>query len=389
MKLFGFNIGGNKPSVETPKSLDKFAFSTPFLTVGGGNLSLPYVAKYYTTNGYVNFGSDNLFPQLLNQLYFSSPIHSQCIEFTTNAIIGAGYQWADQNVPATQKVDQLAFEKLNKFSKLARLLTRDYTIHRRVAVIVKRVNKKIVKFYRLDPSTIRNNVDLSKFAYSSDWSRGWIDYKMFNRYDPHTDCEESLYLYQDNSPGQDVYPLPPYNSALNWAQLDSEISYFMKNNIQNSIFPSIVIKRPKDFGSVEEVEQFKHEIGSKTGASNSGRVLVLTGNGRDQLPEFEQISANNNDGAFEVSAKECKDSICIAHGINPSIMGIKTGGQLGATTEIQDSYLIFEKNVVQPTRLVMEEILNDLVDIASVKNTIIINDFQIVKGQIKDTTETK
>ena len=42
-----------------------------------------------------------------------------------------------------------------------------------------------------------------------------------------------------------------------------------------------------------------------------------------------------------------------------------------------------------PLRGVMEEILNDLVDIASVKNTIIINDFQIVKGQIKDTTETK
>ena len=106
------------------------------------------------------------------------------------------------------------------------------------------------------------------------------------------------------------------------------------------------------------------------------------------MPEFSSISANNNDTAFDSSGKECKDSICIAHGINPSLMGIKVAGSLGNTEEIKNSYVIFEKNVVIPFRNTMEEIFNDLVGIAGVKNTIKINNFQIIEGQIIDKTET-
>jgi hypothetical protein len=68
-------------------------------------------------------------------------------------------------------------------------------------------------------------------------------------------------------------------------------------------------------------------------------------------------------------------------------MGVKVGGQLGATTEIQDSYKIFEKNIVSPERDTVQEILNDLIDIARIKNTIIINNYQIVDDVIVDVTK--
>jgi hypothetical protein len=68
-------------------------------------------------------------------------------------------------------------------------------------------------------------------------------------------------------------------------------------------------------------------------------------------------------------------------------MGIKTGGQLGATTEIQDSYVIFEKNVVIPDREIMEEVLNELIHIAGIHDSITINNYQIVEGQIVDKTQ--
>jgi hypothetical protein len=37
------------------------SFSTPFLKVGGANLTLPYVNGRNQTNGYIPFGQDNLF----------------------------------------------------------------------------------------------------------------------------------------------------------------------------------------------------------------------------------------------------------------------------------------------------------------------------------------
>jgi capsid portal protein len=260
-------------------------------------------------------------------------------------------------------------------------------MHRRVTVEVTRRGDKIVKFRRLDPATIRNDAFMSKFVYSQDWSKGMIDVKEYVRYT--YDCKEivSLYVYQEETPGQDIYPLPTYNSVLNWAYLDGEQSYFHKSNIQNGIFPSLAIRRPKEFSSIDEVESFKAEISSKSGAANGGRVIVLTGNGFDDTPEIVSIASNANDKIFEGTEKAIKENVSIGHKLNPAIMGVKVGGQLGATTEIQDSYKIFEKNIVAPERDTIQEILNDLIDIARIKNTIIINNYQIVDDVIVDVTK--
>lgn len=382
MKLFGFNISRTKE--EKPESNPQ-TFSA-FVPIGKENLSLPYIDPMYTLNGITQFGADNLYPQKLNQLYFSSPIHSACIDFTVNAIIGGGYTWNNEKAPAQEIVDRLAFEKFNHFNKLSRLLTRDWLIHKRVTVEIVRRGKDVIKFRRVDPETIRNDQWLERFMYSSDWRRGYLNAREFIKY--YDGCKDvsTLYTFYDSSPGVNSYPLPSYNSALNWVQLDAEQAYFHKNNIQNAIFPSLAIRRPKEFQSIAEIEQFKREIADKTGAANAGKVIVLTGNGMDDVPEIVNIPTNDNSGIFDSTSKELKENISIAHKINPAIMGIKTGGQLGATTEIQDSYTIFEKNVVQPDRAIIEEILNELIHIAGVHDSITINNYQIIEGQIIDKT---
>ena len=383
MKLFGFNI--SRANEEKQESNPQ-TFSA-FVPIGKENLSLPYIDPLYTLNGITQFGSDNLYPQKLNQLYFSSPIHAACIDFTVNAIIGGGYTWNNEKAPAQEIVDRLAFEKFNHFSKLSRLLTRDWLIHKRITVEVIRRGKDVIKFRRLDPETIRNDQWLERFMYSSDWRRGYLNAREFiKHYDGCKDVS-TLYTFYDSSPGVNSYPLPSYNSALNWVQLDGEQAYFHKNNIQNAIFPSLAIRRPKEFQSIAEIEQFKREIADKTGAANAGKVIVLTGNGMDDVPEIVNIPTNDNSKIFDSTSKELKENIAIAHKINPAIMGIKTGGQLGATTEIQDSYVIFEKNVVIPDRDIMQEVLNELIHIAGIHDSITINNYQIVEGQIVDKTQ--
>lgn len=389
-KIFGFEFGAKTPepiTQQTGNTLGSFAFSTPFFTIGGQDLSKPYISRYYTQNNIVRFGNDNLYPQLLNQLYYTSPIHGACIDFTTNAIIGGGYSWLDDKISGQAKVEQMAFEKSNKFSKLAKAITIDYVMHRRVLVEVTKRGEKIVKFRRLDPGTIRNDSYMRKFVYSQDWSRGMIDSREYVRYS--SDCKEvvSLYVYQDITPGQDIYPLPMYNSVLNWAHLDGEQSYFQKSNLQNGIFPSLAIRRPKDFDSIDEMEAFREHISNKTGPANGGRLLVLTGNGWDDTPEIVSIASNSNDKIFEGTEKALKENICIGHKINPAIMGVKVSGSLGATTEIKDSYKIFEKNVVMPDRSTVQEILNDLIDIAKIKNTVVINNYQIIDDTFIDVTK--
>jgi len=396
MKLFGFNIGSKKVEAQPLTQLTdhsfgtykNFAFSTPFYKISKDNLSLPYVTKYYTTNNIVRFGEDNLYPQLLNQLYYTSPLHGSIIEFITNAVIGGGYTYKNDKLTSSEKIELITFEKLNDWQKLLRLLTRDYLIHRRVCVKVVKRKGAYTKFFRLDPSTIRNDVYNIKFIYSYDWSRGYYDFREFNRWEPTDEDGETLYVYQDNTPGQDIYPIPQYNSILNYAALDGEIAYFHKNNIMNAVFPSLVIRRPKEFNSIEEIQAFKEEITSKTGAHNAGRVLVLTGNGIDDVPQLDSLKANENDKMFETISKELKDQICFAWSLNPSIMGIKVSGSLGNAEELQMSYAIFEKNVVMPYRRELTEIFNQLLFIAGQKNEVEINNYQILDKTIVPTKET-
>jgi hypothetical protein len=87
------------------------SFSTPFLKVPEGNLSLPRIDVRYTTQGYVRFGFDNLFPQYMNQMYFMSPLHGSIVDFKTNAAIGGGYSFDETkltDMDFTRSVRKLA-----------------------------------------------------------------------------------------------------------------------------------------------------------------------------------------------------------------------------------------------------------------------------------------
>lgn len=391
MKIFGFNISKTEISkVETVDAGDgKMSFSTPFLKIGKGNLGTPFISPWYTVSGIVQFGNDNLYPQILNQLYYTSPMHSGCLEFISRAAIGGGYEYKIPPINGVEQVELYTFEKTNKFKKIFRYLPIEFLIHKRVCILIKKdINGKFKSMQKLDPATIRANQDNTKFIYCKDWSRrsGLIEY---NRYTPNGKDLESLYIYNADSVGHDIYPLPSYISVLNDVFLDGEISFLQKANIQNSIWPSLAIRIPKLFASDEEREDFKKGFDQNTGAAGGGKIIFLQGQGLENTPEVLPISTNQNDKLFDSTIENVFNKICFAHGINPSIMGIKVAGSLGNSEELQMSYSIFEKNVVMPLRDELAEIFDDLLDIAGIKNCIIINDFQIIEKEIVAGADVK
>lgn len=394
MKLFGFEFGKKpEPQQETvstvPENTDKkFSFSTPFLKIGKGNLGTPFISPYYTISGITQFGNDNLYPQILDQMYYTSSIHSGCIDFTVNATIGGGYTYTIPPANGVEQVNIYTFEKRNKWKKMIRNLAQDFVIHKRVCVLINRdASGKFKSMQRLHPATIRNNQDCTKFVYCKDWSRrtGLIEY---NRYKQSSKDLQSLYVYQAETVGQDIYPLPSYISVLNDAFLDGEIAFLQKSNIQNSIWPSLVIRNPKPLESQEEREAFKEGLRSKQGAHGAGNIMVLQGLGFDNTPEVTPISTNANDKLFDTTLDSIMNKICIAHGINPSIMGIKVAGSLGNAQELEMSYSIFEKNVVMPLRNELTEIYDELLDIADIKSGITINNFQIIANTVAEVAAT-
>ena len=368
------------------------SFSTPFQKVGGANLSLPYVNGRYQVAGYIPFGQDNLYPELLNQMYYTSPLHGAIVDFKTNAVIGGGYTLETEKMSNEDKLKLYTFEKKMRLGKTEKELTKQLIVHNRI--YFKLCYNKKGELYRIEnisPEKVRISRDKITYFLCDDWSSR-IDVREIKRHHPTNTDLEQLYVYEIKSLGQEWYPLPQYSSALNFAFLSGELSYFAKANIQNSIFPSFAMMFPKRPQSEEEKSMIKQTIDRLKGAANAGKAVAFFANNQDQLPKIESLPVNNNDKLFHESSQLNTEQICFSHTIDPILMGVRTQGSLGSGSDIKQAYVIFEKNVVMPLRSQVQDIINELLFISKIPGKYSINNFQIINETIVelegDTSKT-
>lgn len=379
MKIFGFNIGRNKDTVQVESYQ---TFNTPFLKVGGANLSLPYINKNLTGGrGYVPFSNDNLYPQLLNQLYYTSPLHGSIIDFTMNATCGGGYSIDPSESGLKPELEIKKFERINKLPSLIKTIIKDEQIHSRVYFIGHFKGGKLMKFKRTCPSKVRTNEDKSMYFLSDDWSMQTTTETIL----PYTHQKKDgkyLIIFEEESVGQDIYPLPQYTSAANWIFLDGEMSYLQKSNILNSVFPAVAFMFPKKPQTPEEKQAIRDTVESAKGAANAGKALAFFANNKDSLPDMKGLPTSNNDKLFQQTTESIDSKISQAHQIDPILMGIRVSGKLGSGTDIKQAYIIWEKNVVKPLRMETEYIINTLLSLSKVKAEFNLNDYQIINETI-------
>ena len=396
-KILGIQFGKAEPqpiqmvetqamSVNNPKVVQ--TFSTPLGKIGKGDITKPYInAPYIGNEGYVWFGMDNLYPQLIDQMYYQSPLHASIINYKVNASIGGGFQIINGAISGIDKVEEYRFLKKNKINEVLRGITYDIIMHGRTHLVIHKDDKgKPVKFERTLPQKVRTNPTHEMLYTSDDWSvsRGvkWYPNYKINSLDT---CSMLSFWNFVDSPGQDIYPLVKEISCFNWCYLDGQSSTLHKKNIEKSIFPSLVIRRPKAFLSPEERDTFKKNI-----QNNEGEIvtaIVLAENGFDNVPTVESFPTSNNDKLFLQTDERIDGRICAAHSIDPILCGIRVTGKLGGGTDIQQAYPIFEKNVILPLRGQIEDIMNDILMVFGIKGEFVVNEFRIVDGQVIEEEE--
>ena len=368
------------------------SFSTPFLKVGGANLTLPYVNGRNQTNGYIPFGQDNLFPELLNQIFYSSPLHGSIVGYKVNAAVGGGFNIVADRLTPQDKLELYTLERKLNIKKAVPAVTQQLILHNRVYFKLCFDDKmKLTKIVNLSPEKLRINLDRKRYYICDDWASR-IGVQEIRRYTPTSRDYEQLFVYEVDSIGQDFYPLPSYSSALNFAFLSGELSYFAKSNIQNSVFPSFAMMFPKRPQSEEEKNMIRNTIDRLKGAANAGKAVAFFANSQDQLPKIESLPTNGNDSLFQEASQLNTEQICFSHTIDPILMGIRTTGSLGNGSDIKQAYIIFEKNVVMPLREMVADIFNELLFIAKIDADFTINNYQIINEAIVelegDTSKT-
>jgi capsid portal protein len=319
-------------------------------------------------------------------------LHGAIVDFKTNSATGGGYTIETEKMSQEDKLKLYTFERKLKLGKTIRAIAQQLIVHHRVYFKLC-YNKKgeIYKIENISPERVRVSRDKETYFLCDDWTAR-IDVREIKRYHPTNTDLEQLYCYELMTLGQEWYPLPQYTSALNFAFLSGELSYFAKSNIQNSIFPSFAMMFPKRPQSEEEKHMIKQTIDRLKGAANAGKAVAFFANNQDQLPKIESLPTNSNDKLFQEASSLNTEQICFAHTIDPILMGVRTQGSLGSGSDIKQAYVVFEKNVVMPLRRQVEEIVNEIMTIAKIPGKFSINNFQIINETIieleGDTSKT-
>jgi hypothetical protein len=356
----------------------------------------PYQERY---NGrYVYFGIDNLYPNVLADVYNRSGLHSSIIKFKKELISGGeleveGLESLDtgRKLTAIQYINYI--DGKNSLSDMIADLTLDYLIHGIIYVkITWNIGKtKVVKMERLDPAKIRINIDkhnpeiVKEYIYNFNW-REYSQYSFitYPAYDNSSKETTEVISFSIKSPNTLWYALPEYSSGVNWMELDGEISNYHKSNIENSINPSMAMNFFQLPANEEEKRNILNSIKKNfQGSTNTGRAMVFFSDGRETAPEVKPIEVSNIDKQFNITADQIQRNICYAHQINPMIMGLKTPGSLGNSAELETSYDIFLNSYVLPTQKDMEGYINKLMMIANAGIKVKLNSSQIyVKKEI-------
>lgn len=263
--------------------------------------------------------------------------HDSIIKGKHNYIIGNGLKYTNASEPLNIKVNLT--ETL--YSLLSKCL-KDYLIFGYFTVeVVYNAMKEPTHYYHIPAQKISTNYDKSLFAYKDNGNTEVI----FEAFNPNvkSDTSKVFGFFSDYGSGV-IYPTVEYNSIFIPALTDIAISKFNLNNIKNHFSLASIITHYNGTNLSEEVKSIIYEQYEGMYSGEVGKKFLVDFQNPDGKGiSVENIGANDWDKAYIEVSKNVSEKIQTGHSIvSPMLFGIKTAGQLGGSTEIENAYQIFQ-----------------------------------------------
>jgi hypothetical protein len=330
---------------------------------------------------FINYGEDNLYPQYLVKLTRTSALHRTIIENKSKLVAGSGLtvnelplkDWIKTlNGPTAIRVQNLFFNTKFPLRDWIKRTAKDFEIFGAYSSeVIWSSNFEYIKILKhLDTSKIRSGImnkngEIECYYFSRDWNR-WntkdiIRIPVFS-YENNESYNQIIYKKEYN-PDLEYYTEPSYIGGLTYINLDSELGLFNLSHIQNGLNPGLIFKVPFQFKSNEEKLAFINEfMNHYRGAKNNKNPLILAKNG-EHTWEIEKVDVPNFDSQLIALGEFILQELIFAHRItNGALVGLQTSGKLGGVNpdELNFSKDQFNKFVIEPSRLMLEETLQDV-----------------------------
>lgn len=353
-----FDRFSRKPAPpQTPRSEDLIQNISEAINLKNIELPMPKEQKGFD---WVLFGPNNSFPIDILEYRNSSAIHDSIIEGKTSLIAGNGIifeetrELSDRFIVDNWKL--IPFWR--KLDRIFWMVARDQETfgYSCFEVIYSMDRTRIVDLNWIDASRIASGKknefgEIDCYYYSENWSntRQYPPRKI-EKYDPNGEGVRQLMFIKYDDNNMDYYALPNYYSALRWIKADALMAEYNLAAINNGFSPSIIFKffkKPSPEERRMNSEAIKQQHG---GAKNAGKAIIFYADGKDLAPEVQTLDATNIDARLLQVSEQITQQIITAHRCHPQLLGIQVPGKLGYSSELLQSWEIFNNMVIKPER---------------------------------------
>lgn len=307
------------------------------------DINIPRPLEKESGKGFVSIGYDNKYLEYLYSLYSDVTLVKTCVDLSTDYTVGNEVIGVDEN--------------------LFRNIARDYFIYGGFTVNVLR-NKlgNIAARYYIPFHRIRTNEDNSRFWYSKDWNKSYgrvrsVEYPAFN---PDSNEPSSILYY---NPGTLTYPVAPWSSAIEAAEMQRRINQFHLNSLANSFQGSYIISFNNGIPEDEQKDEIERYVNEKfAGTENAGRIVINFAQDKEHSVEVTKLETEDYGTKYQDLKTRSQEEILRAFRLNGRLIGDNSDNSGFTSSEFEDAFKLFNRTVIRPVQKQLITAIQPVVD---------------------------
>jgi len=300
-------------------------------------------------------GENNEYFDYVKERYIGSPTNSAIINTYKALSFGKGLSAKNANRKPLDWVKLLSILPKNDLKKVVD----EYLLQGNAAfqVIKNKGGNEPAKLKHLPIKTLAPQKANEEGEVEGYWyCTSWADYRKeahkpiyFSKWTPDTSEDISILYINDCETDTNYYSLPNYQSGLQYAQMEEEISNYYINHIKNGFSFGYVVNMNNGIPETPEMRlEIERKIKSQlTGSSNAGKMVVSFNNGKDAEITIVPLVESASHKQWETINKESEEKLMRAHRVvSPMLFGIKNNSGLGNNADELDTALKLTMDMV-------------------------------------------
>ena len=393
---------GSKNKPKTPK----YEFSR---TRGGGMVVKINMEKQVentpvmrdSRRGWINYGTRNMYPLELSNLYYNSPTHKACVDFEVASIVGDGIDYEAMRMDESKLYPNYQ-ETWNEFIQKIAL---DYVLFGSYAFqIIRNKDGRTYSYYHQPITDVRCSPRDEDGVITSYWISG--DWSAQSKFPPveipafgFQEDEEIksgkpyLFVYSQYSPDIQYYQIPHYASAIKAIQTEIELVRYDLRSVLNNFTASGVLSMNRIDNDEERKMVLDNIEAMFTGSDGANSLMVTFKNSDEENPvTFTRFDKDvNNVNLFDGTNDRLVNRIVSAHRIpSKALIGLNVDSAMlgGEGNLINVAYNLYLKTKGTNDRNAVINTINKMLALNGIDQKIVLKplSFDLTEMENHSTT---